>query len=117
MRLPKYRSVRTNGFSSKLENAVHDILKLRERAGEISEIKCQQQVVLQDGSKDVRITWRVDFSYVDNKTRQTVFVEAKGIETNDYKLKLKMWKFNPPAPLEIYKGTHARPILVERIGL
>lgn len=111
----KFNAKPTNGFSSKLENAVHEILKLREKAGEISDIKCQQQVILQDGPREVKISWRVDFSYVDNKSGETVFVEAKGVETETYRLKLKMWRGNPPAALEIYKGSYQRPTLVERI--
>lgn len=111
----KFSAQRTNGFSSKLESAVHDILLSRQKSGEISEIKCQQTVVLQEGARDVRIAWKVDFSFVENTTKQLVYAEAKGIETMDYKIKLKLWRKNPPAPLEIYKGHYSSPKLVERI--
>lgn len=111
----KYRAKPTNGFPSKLESAVYDYLKRRELLNEIMDIKRQQQVVLQDGARDVRITWRLDFSFVDCKTSEVIYAEAKGIETNDYKLKLKIWRKLRPATLEIYKGTYARIVLAERI--
>jgi hypothetical protein len=110
----KYGAVRTaNGFPSKLEEAVYNLLLLRERSGEIKDIKRQQTVVLQQGGKDVRIAWKVDFSF--EKNGATHYCEAKGIETNDYVLKLKLWRKNPPAQLEIWKGTHVRPFLSEVI--
>ena len=113
MRPNKYRAKPTNGFPSKLESAVHDVLLIRQNAGEIKDIRRQQTVVLQPGTRHTRITWRVDFSYTDIKTSETVYVEAKGIEANDYKLKLKLWRANPPGRLEIWKGDYRRPKLVE----
>lgn len=92
---------------------MYGILQLRERAGEISDIKRQQTVVLQDGPREVRITWKVDFSFIEKG--ELVYAEAKGVETADYKLKLKLWRKLKPAPLEIYKGHYRRPVLVERI--
>lgn len=106
---------RTNGFPSKLESAVFDILTLRERAGEITDIKRQQVVELQGGGRDTRITWRLDFSYTDVTNGKTVYVEAKGFEEQIYKRNLKMWRFNPPAKLEIYKGSYKNVKLVEVI--
>lgn len=111
----KYKAKPTNGFPSKLEAAVHDVLLLREKCGEISDIKRQQQVVLQEGARDVRISWRLDFSFVEKATGQIAYAEAKGIENADYKLKLKLWRANPPARLYIYKGDYKRPKLVEVI--
>lgn len=109
----KYKAQRTNGFASKLESAVYDLLKLQEKLCLITDIQCQRTVVLQEGGKDVRIAWKVDFSCSVNG--KTVYVEAKGIETNDYKLKLKLWKKNPPAELIIYKGHYSKPFIAERI--
>ncbi len=121
-----YKAKPTNGFPSKLENAVHDILLLRQRAGEIRDIKRQQAVILQDGPKEQRISWKVDFSFeelsmsdiglgVYEKTWRTVYCEAKGIATADFLLKLKLWRKKRPYPLEIWKGDYRRPKLVERI--
>lgn len=112
-RANKYNAKPCRGFPSKLEAAVYDILILREKSGEISDIKRQQTVVLQEGSRDVRIAWKVDFSFV--KKTELVYAEAKGIETMDYRLKLKLWRKNPPATLEIYKGDYRRVKLIETI--
>lgn len=113
-RFNKYNAKRTaNGFPSKLEESVYNMLKLREAAGEISDIKRQQVVVLQEGDKDTKINWKVDFSFLKNGVR--CYAEAKGVETGEYVLKLKLWRKLKPAPLEIWKGSYQRPYLAERI--
>lgn len=114
----KYRAQRTSdGFPSKLEKAVFIRLLDQQALGLISNLKRQQTVVLQGGPRDTRITWRVDFCFVNNETGRIEFAEAKGIETKDYKLKLKLWRANPPAPLSIWKGSYRSPKVVERIEL
>jgi len=114
-RRSKYGAKRTNGFPSKLENAVHEMLLMRQLAGEIKDIKQQQTVVLQPGGKDVRIAWKVDFSFTKVATGETVFAEAKGFPTNDYLLKLKLWRAKPQFDLEIWTGDYRRPTLKEII--
>ncbi len=116
-RTNKYKAKPTEGFGSKFEAAVYYILLTREKLGEIKEIKKQQTVVLQGGDRSTRITWRVDFSFTEVSSGNTVYCEAKGFETNDYKLKLKMWRGNPPFKLIIYKGSYQKPKLVETIEL
>lgn len=112
----KYQAKPTNGFPSRLENAVHEVLLKLEERGEITSIKRQQVVVLRDCEHcGTRITWKVDFSYVDKQDFETVFVEAKGVETAEYRKKLKLWKKNPPFKLEIYKGSWQRPMLHDTI--
>ena len=108
-------AVKTNGFASKLENAVHEMLKVRQAAGELSDIKCQQSFKLQDGDRTVRVTWKIDFSAVEVKSGKTIYFEAKGFEESVYKLKLKMWRKHKYATLEIWKGSWQRPFLAERI--
>lgn len=112
MRFPKrhkYGAQRTGNFSSKLESAVHDILVLRERAGEITDIKCQVQVEL----SAAKIIYKPDFSYVDIQTGVTRYAEAKGFVTPEFNLKKRLWKAYGPGPLEIYKGDYRRPSLAE----
>ena len=111
----KYRAQRTSGFSSKLEYAVYTLLKARERKGEISDIQCQQSIILQDGSRYVKISWKVDFSFIDVKSGLLNFAEAKGFSTDVYKIKLKLFRNNPQGRLEIWGGTYQRPYLVEVI--
>ena len=110
----KFKAVRTNGFGSKLESAGYDLLKLKELAGEIKDIKCQQGVTLIEKNGH-SIRWKIDFSFRLTKDDSLEYVEIKGIETADYRLKLKLYKMNPPAPLTIYKGTHRKLFLAERV--
>jgi len=107
-------SVKTNGFASKMESAGYDMLKLREMAGEIRDIKCQQAVTLAQGN-GLKIKWKIDFSYRMTATDQLEYCEIKGFENQSYRLKLKLYKMNPPAPLEIFKGSARKLFLAERI--
>lgn len=107
----KFRAIRTNGFSSKLESAVYEILKLREKAGEISDIQQQASV---DLGFDIR--WKVDYSFTVRETGKRFWAEAKGIETDRYRICLKLWRGGQgPGPLEIWKGSYQKPKLVEII--
>lgn len=112
----KFGAKRTSdGFPSQLEKAVYIKLKDQEILGLISDIKRQQTIVLQEGAREVRITWRIDFTFINKNTGQVEAAEAKGIETSDFKLKLKMWRANPPMALTIYKGNWRNPKIAERI--
>lgn len=109
MRRSRFGSVRSNGMSSKLEASVYQLLVLREKAGNISDIRQQHAVDLSCGIK-----WKVDFSFIDNETKERVFAEAKGVETERYRLCLKLWRGgHGPGRLEIWKGGYQRPQLVE----
>jgi hypothetical protein len=110
----KYKAKRTDGFPSKLEAAVYGKLLEREKFGLIKNIKRQQVVTLINCDHcGTRMTWKVDFSFEENG--RTVFCEAKGIETDDYKRKVKQWRESPPARLEIWKGIYKNPKLIEVI--
>lgn len=109
--LNKYGNSRINGFSSKLEAAVYAQLCLMERGGLIREIKCQQSVYL----TEARIQYISDFSVFDVSKNCTVWVEAKGFETDVWKIKLRLWKHYGPGPLQIWKGTAAKPYLFKEV--
>lgn len=100
-------------FPSKLEAAVYQYLLKREFLGEITDVKRQQTVVLQDGPAEVRIAWRVDFSFM--RCGRLTYAEAKGLPTPEYVLKLKLFRKNPSADLEIYGGTYKQIKLMEKI--
>lgn len=106
----KYGAVRTgDGFPSKLEAAVHQILLLREKAGEIQAIKRQASVDLGFG-----IRWKVDFCFIQCASGDVCYAEAKGRWTADAALKLRMWRNGAiQAPLEIWQGNYRKPELVE----
>lgn len=97
-----------NTYDSKLEAAVGALLKARQLAGEILEIYTQQTVRF----TDAQIGYRADFKIImaDGSTR---FVEAKGFPRDVWKIKLKLWRFYGPAPLEIWCGTYKKPFLSE----
>jgi hypothetical protein len=111
----KYKAIQSNGFGSKLESAVYALLKLREMQGEIKDIRSQVPIVLQDGPREEKITWKVDFSFINVKTDQLWYCEAKGVKTETYKIKLKLFRKLKPGPLEIWGGDYRRPTLLERI--
>lgn len=98
-------------YDSKLEAAVGQILHLREKAKEISDIKHQVVVHL----TRAQISYRADYSFFDVKTKSTVHVEAKGVEGERWRVIKNLWKFYGPTVLEIWKGTAANPLLAEVI--
>jgi hypothetical protein len=111
----KFKARSVNGFPSKLEAAVYEILLQRQRQGEIKDIKRQHAVILQDGPREIKISWKIDFSATRVEDDAQLFFEAKGIETEAYKLKLKMFRARPQGILEVWKGDYRRPKLVEVI--
>lgn len=99
-----------DGFPSKLEASVYALLLLREKNGEISNIRRQHVVLLTKA--DIKSI--VDFSYED-KQGSTVWVEAKGFATDVWNIKKRLWRYYGPGPLEIWKGNYMNPSLNEVI--
>lgn len=99
----KYSAVRYQGFHSKLEASVYQILLWREKAGEISDIKRQQGVKL--GGR----YWKCDFSFTDTKTDLIIWCEAKGFMTREWLWIKEMWRLCGPGRLEIWGGSYRRP--------
>lgn len=96
-------------FASKLEAAVYLQLKISLLAGEIKILAHQPRVHL----TDARILYIPDFKCINVKTNEIFFVEAKGFETPDWKIKKKLWEKYGPASLHIWRGTYRRPVLVK----
>jgi len=120
----KYKAQKTivNGitFPSKLEAAVFEILLLREKAGEISDIKCQQAVTVKQKCPtcgDGPVKWAVDFSFKDVMTHERIYCEAKGVKVASYIKRLRLWKADPPARLEIWEGSWKYPKLTQVIDI
>lgn len=83
-------------FDSIREAERYQELKLLEEAGEISHLELQPVVVLQDKfiyqGKTIRaITYRADFAYFDRTVNMCVIEDAKGMETDVFKIKKKMF--------------------------
>lgn len=98
----KYKNVKVKNFDSKLESAVADMLNLLVKGKKISDLKYQVPVFL---SKS-KIKTIIDFSYVNTKTGQLEFSEAKGFETQRFKIIKQLWKFYGTGELTIWKGSY-----------
>lgn len=60
------------------------------------------------------VKWKVDFEVLDEKVGDS-YDEAKGVETADYKVKLKLYREFGLRPLRIWKGDAKRPFIAEVI--
>jgi hypothetical protein len=98
-------------FASKLEASVYCLLKQEVALGAIRNLECQVEVRLTNAS----IIYKPDFRFVDVVTGESIYAEAKGFETPEWRLKLKLWKFYGPGPLKIYRGSAAYPKLMETV--
>lgn len=97
-------------FASKLEAAVWGILSLEQMAGEISNLRQYENVFL----TAARIRMIPDFAY--ERDGVTCYAEAKGHETDVYRLKYRLWKAGyGPGILRIFKGSYRRPFEAEII--
>jgi hypothetical protein len=98
-------------FASKLERALFDLLKLREMAGEIRDIQCQDSIYL----TDAEILYKPDFKYTVVATGEPEWAESKGFPTPSFAIKKRLWKYYGPGRLLIYEGTHQRLVHSETI--
>lgn len=98
-------------FDSKLEANRWIELKLLLRAGEIEGLERQKRFTLQepfitgDGERIRAITYVADFVYKDRRTGRLIAEDTKGIKTDVYRLKKKLFlKAYPYWELrEVYK--------------
>lgn len=104
-------STRARG-ASLLEDAVEDLLRLRELAGELILEAKQDNVFL----TQARLRYIPDFRCRDLSTGEVFYVEAKGMETDIWKRNLRLWRAGyGPGRLEIWKGSYKRPYLDETV--
>jgi len=111
----KYRSkkVERDGqiFDSKLEAEVYGRIKAREAKGEIKLVKRQSRVIL----TDARIAYVADFECLEIATNEALFIEAKGMKTPVWAIKLRLWRHYGPGKLEIWGGSYTNPKLIETV--
>ena len=105
---PGQRTVDNIVFASKAEMKRYFELKLMVKAGEIQELQLQPRFELQpaferNGKHFQAITYVADFAYFDNKTKKRVIEEVKGVETEAYKIKRKMFHFKHNMELRVIK--------------
>lgn len=89
-------------FDSIKEKNRYIQLKLLEKSNKISELELQKKFELQpkyinnNGEHIRSITYKADFFYYDNETKQYVVEDTKGYRTEVYKLKKKMFEYVYP---------------------
>ena len=94
-------------FDSIRESQRYKELKLLERAGEISNLELQPHFLLQESFKKNgrayrKIEYIADFKYTENK--KTIVEDVKGMQTDVFKLKHKLFeKKYPDLELRIIK--------------
>lgn len=100
MSYSKYRAVKTKvdgiTFDSKKEAQRYIELKLLESTGEIDELDLQPKFKLMKGfrykNKKIRdIDYIADFRYTDVKTGKRIVEDVKGVKTDVYKIKMKLF--------------------------
>ena len=95
-------------FDSKMEAKYYYLLKLLQEAGEVKAFELQPKFTLQEGFKKngkryQPITYTADFrvEYADGHTE---IVDVKGVETQVFKIKKKMFEYHyPDLELKIVK--------------
>lgn len=105
MNIRKFNKYRNNKvivdgieFDSKKEANRYKELKFLEKCGKISDLKLQPKFLLQEKFKKNGITHRAiyyiaDFSYYDIENKNYVVEDTKGMKTEVYKLKKKMFEY------------------------
>ena len=98
-------------FDSRFESNLHMWLCDKQEKGEIRELKVKPNVLL----TRAKIRMIPDFSAVDAKTNETVYHEAKGFETDIWRIKRRLWEHYGPGKLIVYKGSGTRFGVYEEI--
>lgn len=100
MRRSKFNAIKTivDGirFDSRKEAKRYQELKLLERAGEIEHLELQPRFLLQDkftldGKTHRKIEYVADFKYWVIKEKRWIVEDVKGVKTQVYKLKKKIF--------------------------
>lgn len=101
--MSKYRNKKTVvdniKFDSVLEANRYQELKLLQRAKQISNLRLQVPFLLQEGFKKNgkthrKIEYIADFVYEENG--QTIVEDTKGMETETFKIKQKLFEYKYP---------------------
>lgn len=99
-------------FSSQGERDCYEMLKLLEKAQELSEIQIQDHVYL----TDARILYIADFKYRNLISGEEEWAEFKGFATDVWAIKKRLWKHYGPGVLKVYKKSGVRVYLAETIS-
>lgn len=89
-------------FDSKAEAAYFSSLRLRERAGEVSDVELQRPYALTVGGMLIT-TYRADFVFWDHQLKRRRVIDVKGVETPVFKLKRKLMRACHQIEIEVVK--------------
>jgi hypothetical protein len=105
LRRNKYGAKKTevNGivFDSKMEANLYKDLLLRQSVGQCKIIELQPKVYL----SAAKILYKPDFLIEANNNGEKYYIDAKGMDTPVFKLKLRLWKaYSKEKLLIVYKN-------------
>ena len=88
-------------FDSIKEKNRYIQLKMLEKLGEIKDLQLQKTFTLQpsfkkNGTTYRSITYKADFVYLDLRTNKNIIEDVKGMRTEVYKIKKKLFEYNYP---------------------
>lgn len=91
-------------FDSNRECQRYIELKMMLKAGFIENLELQKRFVLQEGytfhgRKIQPITYIADFVYFDKEKQETVVEDVKGVKTEVYKIKKKLFEYRYKIPI------------------
>lgn len=90
-------------FASKYEKVVFDYILTLEKMGVLKFRRQQAHVTLTDAGIIYKPDYEVEW-LVEPYQNQIVYMEAKGFETPEWRIKRKLYQHYGPAPLMIFKG-------------
>ena len=93
-----YSPICDRSFPSKAERNRATQLRMMEMAGEIMDLEFQPQTYL----SAAKIGYKPDFRYVEDGV--TIYEEVKGLETEGYKLRERLWGSYGPGQLRVLKA-------------
>lgn len=102
---PKYKNHKTAvdgiSFDSKAEAERYVLLSYLLKTGEIKDLKLQPVYVLQESFKKNgktfrAVTYKADFEYFDKKKNKKIVEDVKGVETEVFKIKKKLFEKRYP---------------------
>ena len=101
----KYHSKKTTidsiTFDSRAEAQRYAELKMLQKCGAIRDLRLQPTYLLQEGFKKNgktyrKIEYKADFEYFDIQQGKVIVEDVKGIKTEVYKLKKKLFEYKYP---------------------
>jgi len=104
----KFGNVRTEidgiKFDSKAEARFYAVLRLREKAGEVSAIELQKPYALKESNGEVVCTYVADFAFYDHVQGRERVVDVKGgkaTQTAVFRIKRKLMRANLGIQVEV----------------